>query len=359
MNWELGFIDENGKEIYTDTFQILDEEYNSGLVFFQKGSKKGFLDEDGNVVFESENAWHSYSEGLLKLEDDKGFHYLNTKGNAEIELSTLDLPEGKEIASISDFHDGLALVIIQNIGTEDDRDGGSDIIFDESVNLFPGNWLYGFINKNGKWAILPTLESATSFSDGVSIVDKDDHTFFMDTNGQFTKLDYNAVGDYSEGFAIVYTEDDSCYFINKKGTRIGKWKFKSANKFSEGYASVELNNKWGFIDTTGTVVIEPQYYLGSDFREGLAPVSLEVKEKGYRFDSYFIQTFIDKKGKAKFPFEKHVDYGGFISGLTKGRRFIHTNDNEYTGTYELFYMDKNGKKVWSEVVKQNRPASKE
>ena len=38
MNWDLGFIDENGKEIYTGPFDIL-EEYHSGLAFFKKGNK--------------------------------------------------------------------------------------------------------------------------------------------------------------------------------------------------------------------------------------------------------------------------------------------------------------------------------
>ena len=354
MNWELGFIDKLGKEIYTDKFDILDEEYNSGLVFFKKGKKRGFLDEHGKVVFESKYVWGSFSEGLLKLRDKNGFHYLNTKGEIAIELSSLPLPNGKEISSISNFHDGLALIRIQNVGTEDPNDIASDISFDESVNLFPGNWLFGFINKNGKWAIPPTLESATSFKDGVSLVCHEGRTYFMDTTGAFiTKLDYSAIGDYSEGFALVY-EDDSCFFINRQGKRIGNLKFKRANKFSEGMASIELNDKWGFIDTSGSIVIEPKYYVRSDFREGLAPVSLKVEEKGFMFDSYFIEAFIDKKGNMISPFQKHVDYAGFKSGLTKGRRFIYTDNRRYTGTFELFYMDKDGNKIWSEVVKQNR-----
>jgi len=37
---------------------------------------------------------------------------------------------------------------------------------------------------------------------------------------------------------------------------------------------IKINNKWGFIDSTGNVKIKPQYNYAGDFSEGLAPVSI-------------------------------------------------------------------------------------
>jgi predicted DNA-binding antitoxin AbrB/MazE fold protein len=45
----------------------------------------------------------------------------------------------------------------------------------------------------------------------------------------------------------------------------------SAGSFSEGLAGVNINDKYGFIDKTGKVVIEPKFNSVGDF-EGLASV---------------------------------------------------------------------------------------
>jgi hypothetical protein len=117
-------------------------------------------------------------------------------------------------------------------------------------------------------------------------------------------------------------------------------------------ASVSNGDKWGFIDTLGQLVIDYQYYNKSCFSEELAPVSISIFEKGYFFDSYVLGGFIDKDGDVVIPFEPHVTYYGFNNGITKGKRTIFDHNNKYTGTYELFYMKKNGVKIWSEIIKQ-------
>ena len=57
-------------------------------------------------------------------------------------------------------------------------------------------------------------------------------------------------------------------------------------------ASVQINRKWGFIDSTGQIVIHPKYYIRSNFSEGLAPVSIKVDVTDSK--SYLIKAFIDK-----------------------------------------------------------------
>lgn len=39
---------------------------------------------------------------------------------------------------------------------------------------------------------------------------------------------------------------------------------------------VEVNEKWGYIDKSGTVTIKPQFVVAGVFSEGLAPVRLMV-----------------------------------------------------------------------------------
>ncbi len=347
-NGQIGYIDSKGKEIFLDNFDILDREFHSGLVFFKKGKKIGFLDINGNIAFRSDKVWGHFSEGLLTYKDETGFYYLNTTGEKTIDLQRLKMPERKEVSEIFNFQNGLAMIRIKDAGFDDSDDGNSCIVFAENVNLYPGNWFYGFIDKSGNWAIEPKLESATTFNDSVSIVEQNKDTYFLTKNGEFiTKLDKN-VGDFSEGYAIEYT-DEGYYLINKKGKRIGNHRFQKANPFSDGMAAVQIDDKWGFIDTTGTIIIEPRYYIRSDFNEGLAAVSIKVDTISN--GGSFVEAFINKMGQEVIPFKRNVDYGEFKNGFAKGRRFIYSN-GRYRGYYELFYINRQGKKIWSEKVKQ-------
>jgi hypothetical protein len=175
------------------------------------------------------------------------------------------MPAGKEISQIFDFKDGLALIRIKDVGFDDSEDPNSDIVFAENTNIYPGNWLFGFINKKGEWAVKPVLESATSFKDGISIVQKGGAVYFMNVKGELvTRLNHPGVMDYSEGFAVVNANEGN-YFIDVHGKRLGSLAFGRANPFSNGMGSVEVNGAWGFIDTTRKLVIAPKYYVRSYF----------------------------------------------------------------------------------------------
>ena len=347
-NGNIGFINSLGNEIFSGKFDILSEHYHSGLVLFKKNSAYGYMDVNGNVVFTTDKYLGWFSENLLAVEDEGNFYYLDTTGQRAIDLSKLETPNGKKIYKACNFYDGLALVMLEDYSC-------------------------GFIDKTGKWFIEPVFQHATSFVEGVAYVVKEDKGYFMDTEGNFiAQLDDkngeiwqsgdSDLFDFSEGFAVVNFRDSigfSTSFINRNGERISSLMFRRAHKFSDGMASVQLMlsddlyvfGNWGFIDTTGNFVIQPQYSIPSDFSEGLAPVYLSVEEEGYMFNSYSTQGFIDKTGATVIPFQPHVSYGGFKNGLTRGRRFIHEN-KQYTGKYEFFYMNKSGEKIWSEIVKQ-------
>lgn len=348
-----GFIDSIGNEVFTDYFDYLDTEFKDGLVFFKKGNKSGFLNSKGKIVFNTRIENGQFSEGLLNINNKRNFYYLDVNGKIALNLNILELPKGKEISEIYPFSSGLALVRLQNNGHKDINFGATDIIY--SGNKYPGDWIYGFINKKGQWIIKPTIDEPTEFKNGQCVITRNGKLQYVDSIGAtILTLPYSNVRDNSEGFGIVYSDNDSCFFINKKGKKFSNLYFLRAHAFHEGLAAVEINGKWGFIDTTGKIVIEPKYYLVNDFSEGLASVSLKIAEKGYMIDSYFIEGFIDKSGNVILPFEKHVDYHfkGFNKGLTSGRRFIYSDDKRYTGYYELFYMNRKGKKIWSDILKQ-------
>ena len=107
-------------------------------------------------------------------------------------------------------------------------------------------------------------------------------------------------------------------FIDKTGALIINPQFVddyySPPFFSEGLAPIRAGLKWGYIDKTGRFVIEPRFDQARGFSEGLAAVRTEGKE-GY----------IDKRGELaiKPSFDTAGAFsGGIASVFTGGRSAI-------------------------------------
>ncbi|WP_404477414.1 WG repeat-containing protein [Sphingobacterium sp. ML3W] len=49
--------------------------------------------------------------------------------------------------------------------------------------------------------------------------------------------------------------------------------FSNTTFFSEGIAGVEINDKWGFINTSRKIVVQPVYDKIGHFLQGLAVVA--------------------------------------------------------------------------------------
>ena len=121
---------------------------------------------------------------------------------------------------------------------------------------------------------------------------------------------YDKVGCLRDGLAGVIKQSNDEYektnrvgYIDKDGQLIIPFEFDAIvageggeslefNDFSEGLAAVSKNDKYGFIDTKGKVVIEPKYEWASSFSDGLAIVSVEG-----------LYGAIDTQGKTVIPFE--------------------------------------------------------
>ena len=83
--------------------------------------------------------------------------------------------------------------------------------------------------------------------------------------------------------------------------------------FFEGLASVLIDGKWGYIDTTGQIVIKPQFDSAWIFSEGLAYVQIDDKKALYK------NAYIDKTGQIVIAPKKRISFysGGFSDGLAR------------------------------------------
>lgn len=89
-----------------------------------------------------------------------------------------------------------------------------------------------------------------------------------------SKVPTSAKENREDAHLFPVYEDDKWGYIDRDGEMVIKPQFVDAHRFSEGYAGVMLEGKWGFIDTNGSITVEPQYDYVSDFSEGLASVNV-------------------------------------------------------------------------------------
>lgn len=153
------------------------------------------------------------------------------------------------------FNEGLAAVNIKNKWGYIDREGRVVIEpqythafgFTEGLAAVEVDGKYGFINKDGRLVIPPKYYWANSFTEGLATVQADDSYQIIDRDG-----------------AVVVTLDKA---------------FTDVQVFSCGLAAVEVNSKkYGFIDTTGKMVIEPMFGFVTPFSDGLAIATIAEDE---------------------------------------------------------------------------------
>ena len=82
-------------------------------------------------------------------------------------------------------------------------------------------------------------------------------------------------------------------YIDTSGNIVIQPRFDDAWRFSEGLAPVLVEDKWGFIDQTGKIVITPRFFEAMPFTEGLALVG-EFFGTSRCVGNY---GYIDKTGK--------------------------------------------------------------
>jgi hypothetical protein len=204
INGLFGFIDELSNQVINCQYGVNKAfEFNSrfsqglALVRFNIGEEGiesennyGYINKDGDVVFEPEDFYgNAFSEGFAMVKDRFDYYFINLEGEIPFEKTT-------QIAT--SFSEGLAY------------------IYDNETESF------GFIDTNGEWSIEPKFEESNRFSEGLACVKR----FGIKNNG----------------------------YIDKNGQLVIPEKFKTALPFKNGLAYVEKEKQKGYINKSGVFI---------------------------------------------------------------------------------------------------------
>ena len=264
-----GFIDKSGKFVVPAKYYVADS-FSEGLAYVQAAERGAgaFIDPDGKQVISVQHGGGGrFSEGLAGVNGG----YIDKTGKLAIRSNR---------GGRSQFSCGLACREINALSHQ---------YYGVTKNgaVYPENRLYGYIDRNGRFSIMPRFIKSYDFSEDRAVVE----------------LPLSLPPDLSvTGSHGVYG------FIDTAGEVVTVLRTRTEpHKFSNGLAAVQFSGsrpatakgEWGYIGKDGRVVISPQFTQPADFAEGLANV-----EGGY----------IDTQGNMRIPTDSTI-HAPFSEGL--------------------------------------------
>ena len=154
-------------------------------------------------------------------------------------------------------------------------------IFDFELIPVQAGDKWGYIDKEGKYAINPQFDEAMLLSSALALVKVDDKYGYISEDGKYViNPMYKEATNFNDGLACVVVENGFPSYINKKGEVLFTLNsVERSRAFHEGFAAVLIKGKWGFINTEGKIVIQPQFEGVSNFGDGFAVFLTTVKEE--------------------------------------------------------------------------------
>lgn len=306
--------------------------FSQGLCAVRIGDKWGYIDKTGTVVIPAQyDSAGVFSEGLACVRKGKKVGYIDKSGKVKIPIELewmVKLPDGsppepeldfdKSMIQKLQFCDGLAIAYL--------GDG------------------CGYINKKGEFIIKPNYTNCYPFFGGMAVAIRHDEVVYLNKNGKVVVKLPHGTRWFGDGLFVRTVGEGKYAFVDKTGKQVFPQEFADAHQFSEGLAAVapnevpmhDQNSGWGYIDTTGKMVIKPSYFISgnntaSSFVDGRAIVSqLHYDFMGNGQNEHGV---IDKAGNWIVP-PKYKHIGAYRDGLAEAYR-----DNT------AVFLDRNGKEA--------------
>ncbi len=313
VNTRWGFIDKTGKIVVEPKYTKV-EDFSEGFAVVKVGGthfiggKYGFINRSGKEVIEPRfDKANSFSEGLATVQVDGKWGYINTAGEFRIQ------PRFEHAGS---FRDGLATFVGNGKRGFIDRGGDVSIESPPSHGYFseglagvsvksassegtPQETLWGFMDKTGRIVIEPQFDYVYPFSEGLAAVTANRKSGYIDRDGKIVvPIEYNRVFSFKNGLAKVKTQ--------------------------------EKGEQFGFIDKTGAMVIEPEYWYDHGVRYN--------KEDGSLTGLYW-DPETNERVEAEFDPGREYNSEGFMK-IWSG-----TEDGPVAGTMKYGFADLSGKVV--------------
>jgi len=196
------------------------------------------------------------------------------------------------------------------------------------------NGKVGFINKQNKVVIPFQYDGAEPFEGGAAIVRKGDLYGLINNEGKaMTGIIYSRIKYFQEAYELKRDDKYVTVLFNPKTNwLIESNDYSIRGGFNDGLAKASKEGKYGFIDSTGSVVIpfiyhDVEYY---GFKYGLAAVSIEIGK------------FTERNGVINKQ-NKYVVKPTYVDAYVLDANLIKAEAIDDKGKRTYWFLDRNGK----------------
>lgn len=348
------------------------------------GTKWGYIDGGGEFAIQPDYEWASdfQKNGLATVKKGNDYGCINKSGKFVI---------SPKFESINDFSEGRASVVYQGAFQVIDETG--KILTRKPYSFISmyregramaagtdqqGNYRYGFLDREGSEAIPLRYETANDFQDGVAVVKLQDNLFaLIDRHGNtLQQFPYYYVGNYGDKLLVFQKGlNEKLGYLDMQGRIVIKPKFGVALPFENGRAVVnqatDFSNKYGLIDSSGSYIVQPQFNDVNILQEYRVSIGEAIdKEKPYLGSKYAIYNWNGQQ-LTQHIYDTVSSYDQGIASVSEGTRayFVDRSGNRARGlpivegadsvsligdlvravkNTRLAYFTKKGKLVWKQ-----------
>lgn len=299
-NGKIGLVDNGGNIIIDNEFaeiQALTTKYEDGYIVKNIEGKFGVINYNKKKVLECkyDAVMNVAGSNMYVVKEDNNTELINANG---------------EVILKNKFEEAVSIDNENIVIKKDDKygiiakNGDAKVAanFQLLKYLFDGNYLakkdnkYGIINLNNETIIDFIYKNITYMNEAGCIIAKEENGNTNIMNTQFEvkckgivseinskykfikvrendnykyynfKLEEKSVQDVYPANTLYLAKQNGKYgFVNKKGIEIVNYLYDDATEQNDyGYAAVKKDGKWGVIDSTGKVVVEPTYELAQN-----------------------------------------------------------------------------------------------
>ncbi len=255
------------------------------LVPYYDASKQlwGFADHNHQLIVAPKyNRVDDFSDGLAWVEWKDKCGFIDAKGKEVIPLI---------YQSAESFYGGYSVVQIKDNNAVIDKKGTYVVPFTaNNISWYNGevgriekSYVYGLVGKGGKLVLPIEYGSIEKFTEHLFIFSKQ-----------------NNKGDLMLG---------KMGLVNSKGKIVLEQKYDLIYPITEGFATIKLNNRWGLMDSTGKVILQPIYEeIRNPKAEGFVGFKKDDKWGIIKFDgTILVNPIYDVLGNGNSNFDEQVD----------------------------------------------------
>lgn len=218
-----GYLNEEGDSITPCIYEEA-APFSEGLACVRLNGKYGYIGKDGETVlpFVYDQA-ASFREGVAYFSCGEEYGLIDREGNVVLELADCD--------SISSFREGLA--------------------------YFTMDGQYGYMDKDGNVIVEPIYDDAGYFHDGLAVVIKNGLGGVIGKDGREI-LQPKYIGLRTVDTCMIAQKGERLYFYDLEGNEISSSPGNQVVQ-SNDVLYISMDDKMGFADKNGKVILEPIY----------------------------------------------------------------------------------------------------